>query len=619
MPRSSRSLKTVIFLTAVFSLFSLIGPAPGRAESPLAGTWEHQKDSGGWKVLADGSVLLVLSEGGEATLTATAPGQDPLEIQGTWSERAGRVTIDIPGQLEISNQPYKLQGDLLTLPSQLSSDAPGSSTWVRAQAEGMDLVFAAFNRAVEDGKSGATAAEEAAKEARKQEGIEKAEVLPGGKGLELTVTPETPSSPRPKCYVWFASKWATPTPPVQKALPASPLAADPRTHIDAKNPTGDPDAPGTRKALIVAPFYSKVYRAYSPTIWNKGDTYKPQNRAQLSQTTTSKALGDDPEGIAKMLTDSGYEVELLLDDRATPGPVFRALQAHPSIVYFSTHGGIMGSEEDINGIGVAGFLGAKSLHKRAGFLTGPKARERLKALLDEEGLPEAAREGVTWSYMDWQEDFAFAFPVLKPKFFEEALGKEGLPETFVFLDACYSSIYPVLAKAFKPRAFLGFNETIAGWASARFSKFLFSDIVRKGHSVREAWSRCRQLCAGARMMRKEDALLHPVAQGGIDLNKEAQMFTAWGRNQEPYDLISVPVNWLMRIARWESEDINAGAKALERCLKNYWGPGKRPGVGDQFCNSGILGDHTPTAAEVEEACHLICGRPLDPIGRFVLR
>lgn len=619
MPPSSRFLKTVVFLTAVLSLFSLIGPAPGLAESPLAGTWEHQKDSGGWKVLADGSVHLVLSERAGATLTATAPGQDPLEVRGTWSERGGRVTINIPGQLEISNQPYKLQGDLLTLPSQLSEDAPGSSTWVRVKSEGMDLVFAAFNRALEEGKGGASAAEEAAKEARRQEGVEKAEVLPGGIGLELTVTPETPSAPRSKCCVWFASKWATPTPPVQKALPPSPLAADPRTHIDAQNPAGDPDAPGNRKALIVAPFYSKVYRAYSRTIWNKGDTYKPQNRAQYSQTTTSKALGDDPEGIAKKLTDAGYEVELLLDDKATPGPVFRALQARPSIVYFSTHGGIMGQDADINGIGVAGFLGAKSLHKREGFLTAPKARERLKALLDEEGLPEAARKGVTWSYMDWEEDFAFAFPVLLPKFFEEALGKDGLPEAVVFLDACYTTIYPALAQAFKPRAFLGFNETIAGWASARFSLFLFSDLIRKGHSVREAWSRCRQLCAGARMMRKEDAFLDPVVQGDIDLKKEALMFTAWGQDLKPYDLISVPVNWLMRIARWESEDINAGAKALERCLKNYWGPGKRPGVGDQFCNSGILGGHTPTAAEVEEACHLICGRPSKPTGRFVLR
>ena len=605
------------WLTLILGLCFLALPAP--AASPLAGTWEHQKDSGGWKVMAEGSARIVLSENGWASLTATAPNQDPLEVQGTWSEKGGRVTINIPGQLEISNQPYKLQGDVLTLPSQLSTDDPGSSTWLRVKSEGMDLVFAAFNRAVEEGKGGKDAAEEAAKEARKQEGVEEVEVVPGGVGLEVTVAP-TADAPRAKCCVWFANKWATPTPPVQKALPPSPLAADPRTHIDAKNPAGDPDAPGARKALVIAPFYSKVYRAYSRSLWTRGSIFKAENRAQYSQTVTSKSLGDDHEGLAKKLRDDGYDVQLLLDDQATPGPVFRALQARPSIVYISSHGGIMGTDENINGVGVAGFLGAKSMQKREGFLTGPKARERLKTLLDGEGLPEAAREGITWGYMDWQEDFAFAFPILLPKFFKAALGDEGLPDALVFLDSCYSSIYPALALPFKSRAFVGYNEPVAGWASARFSKFLFSDLVRKGHSVREAWSRLQNLCAGARMMRKEDALLDPVVQGDVDLKAEAKMLTAWGKDQKPYDLISVPVNWLMRIARWESEDINGGAKALQRCLKEYWSqPGKRPGVTDQFCNSGIIGDHTPTAEEVDEACHLICGQPSKPIGRFVLR
>ena len=294
--------------------------ASALAADSLEGAWQHVKDSpSGWHVSKGGSATLTLSANGQASLSATAPNQNPLNQTGTWSQQGGRVTINIAGEVEVNNQPFQLQGDTLTLPTQLSSDDPGTSTWTRARAEGIGLIFAAFNKAVEDGKGGAGAAEEAAQEARKQEGVEKVEVEQGGEGLALTVKPPEPVSVQPKVYIWFSSKAAPRTPPVQRQAPISPLAADPRTHIEAQNPPGDPDAPKSKTALVVAPFHNKAYLAFRPELWKEGNT-KPRPLSTVATEATFKSLGDDPEGVARQLEKADYKVTVLIDDQATPGP-----------------------------------------------------------------------------------------------------------------------------------------------------------------------------------------------------------------------------------------------------------------------------------------------------------
>ena len=176
---TSRSLQTFVLL----ALILICLPAIILASDSLEGTWQHVKDSpSNWHVLKGGSATLTLSAGGQATLSATGPNQNPLNQTGTWSQQGGRVTINISGEVEVSNKPFQLQGDTLTLPTQLSSDDPGTSTWMRVKSEGIGLIFAAFNKAVEDGKGGSGAAEEAAKEARKQEGVEKVDVRARGRG-----------------------------------------------------------------------------------------------------------------------------------------------------------------------------------------------------------------------------------------------------------------------------------------------------------------------------------------------------------------------------------------------------------------------------------------------------
>lgn len=116
----------------LFVLIFFCFSASALAADSLEGTWQHVKDSpSGWHVSKGGSATLTLSANGQASLSATAPNQNPLNQTGTWSQQGGQVTINIPGEVEVNNQPFQLQGDTLTLPTQLSSDDPGTSQWVR--------------------------------------------------------------------------------------------------------------------------------------------------------------------------------------------------------------------------------------------------------------------------------------------------------------------------------------------------------------------------------------------------------------------------------------------------------------------------------------------------------
>lgn len=116
----------------------------------------------------------------------------------------------------------------------------------------------------------------------------------------------------------------------------------------------------------------------------------------------------------------------------------------------------------------------------------------------------------------------------------------------------------------------------------------------------------------------EDSILSKVEKGDVDLREEAKGLIAWGINQQPYERINTETMWLLKQARWSSSDINKGAEALGRCLELFWKNNKRPGIGEPFCTAGIA-TSTPTAKEVEDAQHLVCGKPTQPVGRFVLR
>ena len=135
--------------------------------------------------------------------------------------------------------------------------------------------------------------------------------------LNMTVNAPPVSGQKPRVYIWFANGRVPRTPPVQGKKPVSPLAADPRTNIDAQNPAGDPDAPSSKTALIVAPFLDQAYLAFQREVWTEGDT-KPRPLTSVAQTATFREFGHDPETIASLLGKAGYQTTVLLNTQATP-------------------------------------------------------------------------------------------------------------------------------------------------------------------------------------------------------------------------------------------------------------------------------------------------------------
>lgn len=611
------------WLFVIFVWYSCLFVAVvAHAADSLEGVWQHKTDSNGWKAKKNANITLSFAKNGKATLSATSPDQAPVSITGTWSQTGLRITLNIPNEMELRNKAFQLQGDTLTLPVQAGSDKPGTSTWVRVRAQGgIDAIFSAFNKALGEGKGGAAAAEEAAAEARKQKDVEKVEVADGGKALILTAKPAAPSPVPPKVHIIFASKSAPMQPITQRKLPISPLAADPRVHLVPQNPPGDPDVPKSKTALVISPFYSKVYYAYSPAIWKKGTSGgKPQFPEISAKTSTFKELGDDPNLIVQLLKDKGgYEVTSLIDDAATPGAIYRALQSKPSVIYFGTHGSPGSAEDKANSLAAAGLVGARTMDKRPGALTITQARAELSRLLEEQNVPPAARAGAWVGCLERENDFSFCFPMLGPKFFEAALGGHGSPDGFVFIDACYSAQFTGLAETFKTKSYFGYDKDMPGWSTARFAKYMFSNLAHKGHSTREAEIRLRHLTKGAGVVWLEDSILSPpVGKGDADLTEDATHLHAWGTDLKEYDEINNATFWLMIMARM-SNDINKGADSLTDCFNKYWKtPGKRPGLAAPFCQNGIIGSHTPTAEEVDTARHLVSGKPTRTGGRFVL-
>jgi hypothetical protein len=75
--------------------------------------------------------------------------------------------------------------------------------------------------------------------------------------------------------------------------------------------------------------------------------------------------------------------------------------------------------------------------------------------------------------------------------------------TLIFL--CFS--VSARAQAFKPKVFLGYDPTVEGWATARFSKYLFEHMVHHGYSVQEAWDRLKHMTEGAYVVYLENSIL----------------------------------------------------------------------------------------------------------------
>ncbi len=118
----------------VIVLFSSVALA-----QTLTGTFSHLTDSDGTHPGKGKTVTLILRPDGTCHIQATdASGENTtLNGDGTYTVRASRITISLPVlELSVSNRPYVLQGDHLTLPFMVFNEGAGTSTWTKVADPG---------------------------------------------------------------------------------------------------------------------------------------------------------------------------------------------------------------------------------------------------------------------------------------------------------------------------------------------------------------------------------------------------------------------------------------------------------------------------------------------------
>jgi hypothetical protein len=113
-----------------FILFSSVTLA-----QTLTGTFSLLTDSDGTHPGKGKTVTLIFRSDGTCHLQATdESGQNTtLNGDGTYTARASRITLSLPVlELSVSNRPYVLVGDHLTLPFMVFNEGAGTSTWKKA-------------------------------------------------------------------------------------------------------------------------------------------------------------------------------------------------------------------------------------------------------------------------------------------------------------------------------------------------------------------------------------------------------------------------------------------------------------------------------------------------------
>jgi len=124
-----------MFRSACLQLLAFVLFSGSASAQSLTGTFSHITDSDGTHPGKGKVVTLIFQSNGGCHLQATdASGQNAtLQGDGTYTARAGRITISLPVlELSVSNKPYTLQGDQLTLPFMVFNEGAGTSTWTKA-------------------------------------------------------------------------------------------------------------------------------------------------------------------------------------------------------------------------------------------------------------------------------------------------------------------------------------------------------------------------------------------------------------------------------------------------------------------------------------------------------
>jgi hypothetical protein len=586
-----------------------------------------ESDSSGTKPAPNTDITLSFGPDGKAQLYASQEA-DGLGYLGAFSYNQGQLSLqfdhaDFKRKLQVSLDP---QQATITLPFQVFSDDPGSSTWKRRAPEiehslaqifyGMMMgegatIDEALARANDYAQARVALAvtQAQAQIQQNQEGefvLIRAEALENGVRLYYRVAAGPNGETMEINFDVQLFGWLQPRD--GELLTTSVLAADPRVHLDPLPPLNANDDPANKTALLIAPFYNSRMLVGEPGK-EASIGYGTRTWAPLSQQEAD-------------LSASGYTVKTLYDEKASVEGLLTALKQKPGLVFMMTHGNDQGS------LGLGTFLG----NERAEFV------KNFRAVLDtlkKAGYPslgeckrwtvENCALGIMGVRNDMRPNATSVFLSINPSFWTWSRAQgASFDDSLVIIAACLTDSTPTLRNAIRAEAYLASDVVINADIAGTFFEYFVRALDRRTRSVEEVYYNMLRVANTRQMIYEEDKLLNKqttwVYKGqtrSIALHVHGHFYDPASKKVLPYrsngwldtksNINQGALWWLLFSARW-SQDTKTGLANLERCWSSYWSKGeKAPPLGDPDCHNRQQGSRVPTADEYAYARYLYAG------------
>lgn len=260
-----------------------IRPVDSNLTSLLSLAYYLERDSSGTKPMPNTDITLTLGPDGKAQLYA-AQELDGLGYLGSYSYKQGLLSLqfdhpDFVRKVETKLDPSQAT---ITLPFQVFSDEAGSSTWRRQEVDvvhnirqifyGLIMAGASEEEALTRAYDYAQAMVNVARQTSKLEVAQLAPVLVNAEqnstGIELLYSYPKGLFDTPAFLPLEVQLigWADPS--SDQKLNTSPLASDPRIHLDPLPPTNSEADPSNKSALFISPFHGeRVFQWSSRRGW----------------------------------------------------------------------------------------------------------------------------------------------------------------------------------------------------------------------------------------------------------------------------------------------------------------------------------------------------------------
>lgn len=612
----------------------------GDANALLPLSFYHIQDSDGGKAGAGVDVIFIFEPNGIADIYV-ARDKEAIAYKGAYSVKDGKIALkfdDADMKFDVSFAIDTSQVTV-TMPFKAFSTTAGSSTWRRERKpveHNLQVIFAAATMA--ENLPTSQAINRVTAYANAIIGINRLqkrtfakisadpelnEVKPLANGVQLQY--DKGPFVNVQLYSWSVG--------TGKPLTMSPLAGDPRVHLDPRPPHNGISDPIEKTALLYAPFDGdrKTIIWYDYDFLNRYVTLPARETIQEGWSTM-----DQTNGMASVLKDNGYDVEVLRDGNAGLVDLIEALlpgrdgrNHSPGFIALSTHGSSDGT------LLTGSLLGDSSQWqeeyddviadlKASGYgdlLTYGGGTEASPRTIEVSGAAQSLR--VQRMY------YAIA---VTPKFWEWLHTRQAdFSRSLVYVGACLTDQTKDLRDAIRSRAYFAYKIPVSSSYCGRVFQYFCKSLARPTHSAEETYYNLTRVLSTGQMIYAEDKLLDGLPHGArVQADSVTLNFAGYaydGQKMVSYSNSGVGwlgvmdgdqggIWWILFSARW-GQDAQAGAEGMRSCWNKLWKDGKTGGLGDPECHNKAPG-RAPTQEEVICASYLLTGLPVLGDGKWLI-